>query len=357
MYDRLDGRVRPRSLAAAVALLALTLPIVILVAYTALVAVQELSLFLGEQSQFVAALEPYLASGRTTQDPGEIVASLLEDPSQLTSLRGSAALSSVVGSIAGTAAVVLGGVLQLFIALAFAFYLLRDDRRLAAWGRTRLTAGDDSPLVVYARAVDRDLRTIYFGNILNAFAIAIIAAVSYNVINVFAPASVAVPSPTLLGALTGAASLIPVVGMKVVYVPVSLLLAVQASLSDPALLWVPLVFAAVSLVVVDTIPDFLLRPYVSGRNLHTGSVMFAYILGPALFGWYGLFLGPLLLVLTFHFVKLVFPGLVRGKRLTTSVAGGPLHDRATQSSFDEFDGSDGSEGRPRRRGTPSDAED
>ena len=42
--------------------------------------------------------------------------------------------------------------------------------------------------------------------------------------------------------------------------------------------------------------------------------MFAFILGPALFGWYGLFLGPLLLVLIAHFVRLVLPELLAGDR-------------------------------------------
>ncbi|WP_254537275.1 AI-2E family transporter [Halomarina litorea] len=337
VYDRLDDRVRPPSLAAAVALLALAVPIVVLVAYTSLVAFRELSLFVGtQQTGIAAAIEPYLVSEGAVSDPADILSSLVEDPGQLTSIGGSAALGTALTSLAGALSVVLGGALQLFIALAFAFYLLRDDRRLAAWTRARLTDGSaESPIRQYARAVDRDLKTIYFGNILNAFAIAVIAAVSYNLINVFAPPELLVPSPTLLGALTGVGSLIPVVGMKIVYVPVTVVLTVQAFLTDPALLWVPLVFAAISLVIVDTIPDFLLRPYVSGRNLHTGSVMFAYILGPILFGWYGLFLGPLLLVLVFHFVRLALPGLVRGHDLTTRTSES-VRDTTRQSNFDRF---------------------
>ena len=340
VHDRLDDRVSPPSLAAAVALLALAVPIVVLVAYTALIAFNELAAFIGEQqADFLTALDPYIASGGALQDPTAFIASVVDNPSRLTSLGNTGAIGGVLASLAGVLSVALGGALQLFIALAFAFYLLRDDQRLAAWARSRLTDGStDSPAVQYARAVDSDLNTIYFGNILNAFAIAIIAAVSYNVLNVFAPSELLVPSPTLLGALTGVGSLIPVVGMKVVYVPVAILLSVQAFLIDPALLWVPAVFAAVSLVIVDTIPDFLLRPYVSGRNLHTGSVMFAYILGPILFGWYGLFLGPLLLVLVFHFVRLALPGLVRGTDLVAS-ADGPVGE-PTQSNFDQFDATD-----------------
>jgi hypothetical protein len=75
------------------------------------------------------------------------------------------------------------------------------------------------------------------------------------------------------------------------------------------------VFALVSFVVVDTIPDLVLRPYVSGRSLHVGSVMIAYTFGPLLFGWYGIFLMPMLLVLVFHFARLVLPELVQGREI------------------------------------------
>ena len=158
--------------------------------------------------------------------------------------------------------------------------------------------------------MDDDLETVYFGNILTAFVIGVVAAISYNALDMVAPAAVSVPSPTLLGLLTGLASLIPVVGMKLVYIPLGVVLGVVAGVTDPALLWFPAVFLLVAFVVVDTIPELVLRPYVSGRDLHTGLVMLAYVLGPVLFGWYGLFLGPLLLVLVVHFVGIIVPELV-----------------------------------------------
>jgi len=101
--------------------------------------------------------------------------------------------------------------------------------------------------------------------------------------------------------------------MKLVYVPVALYLAVLGALNDPTALWFVVVFAAVSFVVVDTIPDLVLRPYVSGRRLHVGSLMIAYTFGPLLFGWYGIFLAPMLLVLIVHFVRLVLPELLNGE--------------------------------------------
>jgi hypothetical protein len=75
------------------------------------------------------------------------------------------------------------------------------------------------------------------------------------------------------------------------------------------------IVTGVTVVIVDLLPDFVLRPYVSGRNLHIGLVMFAYILGPLLFGWYGIFLGPIILVLVFHFARVVLPELLVGKAI------------------------------------------
>jgi hypothetical protein len=39
--------------------------------------------------------------------------------------------------------------------------------------------------------------------------------------------------------------------------------------------------------------------------------MLAYIFGPLLFGWYGVFLGPILLVLVVHFARVVLPSCSR----------------------------------------------
>jgi len=74
--------------------------------------------------------------------------------------------------------------------------------------------------------------------------------------------------------------------------------------------WHPIVFLAVSAVIVDTIPDLFIRPYLSGRgSLHVGLVMLGYFLGTLAFGWWGLFFGPILVVLAVHFAKSVFPWL------------------------------------------------
>jgi predicted PurR-regulated permease PerM len=303
-FTRLRSRVGSPSLAALGALLVLALPVVLLFGYTVGLAIAELqSLADSGLGGLEPLLAPYLDVAGTTSELQTLVRSLLTDPGQLLS---ESRLQSVVAEVLGAAAsyvgVLLTGLLHIFVALALAFYLLRDGDRLSAFARRQVS---DGAFIRYARAVDADLKTIYFGNILNAFLTAIIGAISFTALAAIAPAAVTVPVPILLGLLAGAGSLVPVVGMKIVYVPVAVYLAARTALVDPTVLWFPLLFFGVALVIVDTIPDLVLRPYVSGRNLHVGSVMFAYILGPLLFGWYGLFLGPLLLVLVSDYARVV----------------------------------------------------
>jgi predicted PurR-regulated permease PerM len=312
VYRRLLGRMRQRTLTAATALLGLALPGLVLLGYTVLVSVRELSSLAGiGLSEFEGMLGPYVDTSLLF-DPEQLVGTVQANPQQLGQLvsdRGAEAASDILASLLAVLGIVASTALGIVITLVVAFYLLRDDHRLASWFRTEV-AGEDSPTVAFARTVDDDLETVYFGNILTAFVIGIMSAIVYNLLDLIAPAVVSVPSPTLLGLLTGLASLIPVVGMKLIYVPLGIVLAVVAALNDPAQLWFPAIFLLVAAIVIDTIPELLLRPYVSGRDLHTGLVMLAYVLGPVLFGWYGLFLGPLLLVLVVHFVRVIVPELV-----------------------------------------------
>lgn len=124
------------------------------------------------------------------------------------------------------------------------------------------------------------------------------------------------------------------IGIKIVYVPGAIYLFV-ASVDDPTLVWFPIVFVVVSFLIVDVIPDLVLRPYVSGRNLHLGMVMLAYIFGPLLFGWYGLFLGPMLLVLLVHFVALVLPELLAGAPIQPEAIADPMIQAAEEPDSED----------------------
>jgi predicted PurR-regulated permease PerM len=122
---------------------------------------------------------------------------------------------------------------------------------------------------------------------------------------------VEVPYPTLAGALTGIASLVPVVGMKIVYLPLAGFAAVPSLVAnEPSGLVYVGGFLVVAVVVVDTIPDLILRPLLSGKTTHVGLLMLAYTLGPVVLGFYGLFFAPILLVVGLTFANTALPRLL-----------------------------------------------
>jgi len=198
--------------------------------------------------------------------------------------------------------------LNMFIVVIVTYYLLIDGERIREW---LLRYDDDAILREFLESLDAELEAVLFGNLLNVIAISLIAIAAFRGYNSLAPAVAQVPYPTLAGALTGIASLIPVVGMKVVYVPLSLVAAVPAVLGgqESALVYV-LGFLIVAVVVVDTIPDLLLRPLLSGESTHVGLLMLAYTLGPVVLGFYGIFFAPVALVIGLTFANTALPRLL-----------------------------------------------
>jgi predicted PurR-regulated permease PerM len=320
IYRVVERHVQPKSLAAVVSIVLLALPALLLAGYTLLVVVRELDQ-LTTESTFDPDAYPILADLQSRiADPESL---LTADVMQFVSAERITQLLNSLGDAADTVAFFGVAAVHLFLMFAIAFYLLRDDVRIARKVRSDF-ATDDGALVEFGRAVDNDLNSIFFGNILNAVVTGTIGFVVYTALNLVAPAGVGIPYPALVGLAAGVASLIPVVGMKLVYVPVALYMGGRAILSGATdVLWFVVAFAAASFVVVDTIPDLVLRPYVSGRSLHVGSVMVAYTLGPLLFGWYGIFLLPMLLVFGFQFAKLVLPKLL-DQRTAGSGGGGTV---------------------------------
>ncbi|WP_254543803.1 AI-2E family transporter [Halomarina pelagica] len=318
VYSRLRRVIPAPTLAVFVALVVVALPAVVVFGWALALALQELFRLVesGALDPYREYLQPFVDFSTLAVDVDTLAREAMRlveaGPPTDGLLRG--ALDAVTVSFG-----VLAGVgIHLFIAFTLAFYLLRDDHRIGSWARRTFDL-DGTVVETYVRTVDRDLRNVFFGNILNAFLTGAIGTVAYTALDAIAPSSaVALPVPALLGMLTGVASLVPVVGMKLVYVPVFLALLARGALADPSTLWFPLVFAGVSIVIVDAIPDVILRPIVSGRTLHVGALMLAYLFGPLLFGWYGIFLGPFLLVVVLEFARIVLPWLLDPERDATT---------------------------------------
>lgn len=309
VFARIDGRVPNRTLTAALAIVLVALPVLVLVGWVLAVAVQVVPDLLSPEAREQVATVVAPLVDLWTADAEALARSAVTDPVALlrTDL-GMLAAAALDGLLASVAVLARAG-LEAFIVLVATFYLLRDDRRIAAWGR-KTVAREGGVVERYLVAVDRDLSNVYFGNVLNALFTGLLAVVTFLVLNAIAPSVVIIPEAALLGLLVGAASLVPAVGIKLVTFPLGAYLVARSALLAPSTLWFPALFLVVSFVIVDYIPDQLLRPYVSGRRLHVGAIMLAYLFGPLLFGWYGIFLGPFLLVVVFEFGRVVVPWLV-----------------------------------------------
>jgi len=198
--------------------------------------------------------------------------------------------------------------LNLFIITVVVYYLLVDGHRIREW----LLRFDDEAIVrEYLEAVDRELESVLFGNMLNVIVTSLIAIAVYSGYNMYVPAGAQVPYPALAGALTGVASLIPVVGMKIVYVPLTAAAALPVAMGgDTSLLAYVAGFFVLVVVVVDTIPDLILRPIFSGETTHVGLLMLAYTLGPVVLGFYGFFFAPIVLVIGLTFGNTALPRLL-----------------------------------------------
>jgi predicted PurR-regulated permease PerM len=320
VFRRVHTRIEGRTTAVALTLAAVALPLLIIVGWAFAILAASLARFLDSDSfgDLEGLVEPYLDVQVFLTELAGFVTEVIEDPTALSDVGIPSVLGDVWGALVVWAGTAFNVGIHAFIVLIVVFYLLRDDYRIAAWARR--TFLDGGVVESYLQTVDRDLHNVYFGNILNAIMTGVLASVVYLLLNLAAPAVTRIPEAAFLGILVGVASLVPVIGIKLVTWPVAGYLLVRALLLDPTAVWFPVVFLLVSFVVVDYIPDQLLRPYVSGRTLHVGAVMLAYTLGPLLFGWYGIFLAPLLFVVIFEFGRIVFPWLLAPERVEARLA-------------------------------------
>ncbi|WP_277554152.1 AI-2E family transporter [Halobaculum limi] len=306
------ARVDNRSLAATLTMLALVVPVLTLVGYAGVVAFRE----------FTAVADPDAvdaALGLLPGDPRSISALVREPPASLARLDRLDRLQSGVSTFLSTTGTVATGALHLTLSLSLAFFLLRDSVRLDAWVRERV-ADAETAAYSFLRAVDADLERVYFGNVATVGGVTAAAVLVYNGYNAVAPATVSLPVPTLLALLTGLATFVPIVVGKLVYVPATAYLFREAAVADASFLS-PVAFLVASFLLLDILPQTVVRPVLSGRTLHTGLVLFAYVLGAALFGWYGLFLGPLLAVVVVQVVAHAFPHVVTGDPVDVNADG------------------------------------
>ncbi len=327
---RMRKLVDSNRLAAAFTALVVLLPIFLLLSVLVVRAVQRVQQFLnGSDAVSLLGQLPSLDSLSSAQR--QQLRTLLSDPTALLSGQGGALLSNgdlILQALQAT----FNTILILGLALTLAYVLLAKDTGLAD-AFVELVGGRETTTYAYAAAVDEDLESVFFGNLLFASIMAVVAVVVYWTTNLLAPQGLQIPLVLVLGFLTGVASLVPVVVGKIVYVPVVAYLGLQALRSGSGGVTFVLAALVVYVLVLDLLPQAVVQPYVSGRQFDMTLLLFAYILGPMALGWPGFFLFPILFILVLEAVRIVLPELLHGEqprptaRLDTESGTDPVEER------------------------------
>lgn len=314
LYYRLLSRLKSEWVSAYASIFALALPVVVVVLYTASVASMELGNFMKTTDI------PWLSSwSGVINESGKIAGGI--DAGSLTDVFSkkditpttvvealSGGLSSLLWDVASRA---LSVVFKLFLVFVISFYLIVDGGKLRKAFTSVVFPKDDS-VEKFFDEVDGELQSVFYGNILTAGVIAVLGALTFNAVNYLSYA-IEIPYPMLMGILCGLTSLIPVAGVALIWAPLTFYLILNAAVRGmigESIIPIALFFTATYLIV-DWIPNIMLRPKMTGKKTHKGLLLLAYIFGPIVFGLKGLFLGPMIVVFALNYAEFIMPKLVR----------------------------------------------
>lgn len=296
LHAKIHRVIRSPSLAA-LASTVIVILLIVLPAIATIIAIKEeaagLYTLIDEKSSQSGGLSPYLSHllERPMQWIGRFV-----DLSQFdlrTSLLGR--LRELSSFFVAEGWMIVGGVttfiLNSVITLFTLFFLFREGRSMRRRVAAVMPLSSEQVEKLFSGIENTIIGTVYGGLVVAAVQGALVGLALW----VFG-----VPSPVLWGVVAAFFALLPVVGTAAVWVPASIYLLATGS-------WVKAVILAVwGAFVVGTI-DNVLRPYlISGRvQMHTLLIFFAVFGGVSVFGFLGLFIGPVILAVTLTLFRML----------------------------------------------------
>jgi predicted PurR-regulated permease PerM len=186
------------------------------------------------------------------------------------------------GSLVSIGAAILSNLarftLDALITFVVVFFMFREGKQWAYRAGKLIPLSDAQVAHLYQNISDTIIANVY--GILSVGAVqGILAGIAMRIVGM--------PSSLLLGIAVGFASIIPLVGSAIVWVPVALYLLFSGAIWKGVFL---LIWGTVAVSSVDNI----LRPWVvAGRvELHPMVLLFFIFGGVEAFGFLGLFLGP-----------------------------------------------------------------
>ncbi len=182
--------------------------------------------------------------------------------------------------------VLSGFFLQILLGIFMTGYLLlKQDKLFELYSSI-----NDDKIQRFLSFVDEALKQIVYSMFLTALFTGIIATIIYVIFGV--------PFSVLWGTTTGLVSLIPILGTWLVYLPISIYFFLQGQTITA------LVFLAICIFFITTLPDIAIRPIIASKTIDIGLVIVGLITGTLAFGPVGIIIGPLIIIAWIGFIKI-----------------------------------------------------
>jgi predicted PurR-regulated permease PerM len=200
---------------------------------------------------------------------------------------GAAALRFLTRTVSALTASMLQGVVAFFTL----FFLFRDGEQWAT-RLSRLLPLDPSVAERLGSQISQTIIANVYGVLAVASAQGVLMALGFYLAGL--------KSPVLWGVFTAFASMIPVVGSALVWIPGCIVLLAMGS-------WGKALFLAVWGVALVGSADNIIRPWIIGGRAHLNSLLifFSIVGGIEYFGFIGLFLGPVVVSVAIALIQLI----------------------------------------------------
>lgn len=233
------------------------------------------------ESKYLAEQMPEYAARLQSGEMGTILG--FQVPSELRA-RAATAVGDLGGTFAGEAVVIVlaivSSIVDIFLVLVIALYLLLDQQRIRTFGLGLLPAR----ALPHAGRVESEMVRVFGAYVRGQLLLGLVVGVTVTI----ALLALGVPYALFLGVFAGVAELVPFLGPIIGAVPAVLVAGFQPF---PLVLWVVLAF-----VVIQQIESNLLFPRISGEaiGIHPLAAMLALLVGLQVGGVVGgLFAVPL----------------------------------------------------------------
>jgi predicted PurR-regulated permease PerM len=217
--------------------------------------------------------------------------SLPEDPTELITNGAQRAvkfLAPHAGAFVGDFLGTLGNLVAMLFAL---FFMVRDGDWITGQLRDRLPFSEQE-----SENLMRETRDLVVASV----GASLVVAVAQGILGGLAFWIVGIPAPAFWGVVMGLASLLPVVGATLVWVPTTIGLLLSGQIGRGVAL---LLMGTFGISMVDNV----LRPLLlTGKTSISGFIIFFGLLGgAAAFGFIGLVIGPIILVITGRLLEIL----------------------------------------------------